>query len=339
MKTAFLQTGADVMEQQELWTSGVPELKEALGASQEEVLRLLKNVYGNATAPRGLWQDVDKTFKKLGGRRVVGDASFWVWTEKNENPRNEGDEYTTIGFVGGHVDDFNRAGDLENPRWKEVRGLIDKAYAWGSRKTQSFQHTGLDLEVHQRGADRWISINQDYYVETIQDIGIPEQRLRGDPDSRLSAAEIAACRASLGALQWCATQTQLQICARVNLLLSELSAVSTIQVAKEIQDVIKEVRKEKTEIKLWRLPEAHHWQDFTVVTLADQAHANRPCGGSTGGLITFLGGPQHLHGDVGKLNVVAWKTWKLRRKAISTNDGEIQAVLEGEDMNFRTRFL
>ena len=324
MKTAFLQTGADVMEQQELWTSGVPELKEALGASQEEVLRLLKNVYGNATAPRGLWQDVDKTFKKLGGRRVVGDASFWVWTEKNENPRNEGDEYTTIGFVGGHVDDFNRAGDLENPRWKEVRDLIDKAYAWGSRKTQSFRHTGLDLEVHQRGADRWISINQDYYVETIQDIGIPEQRLRGDPDSRLSVAEIAACRASLGALQWCATQTQLQICARVNLLLSELSAVSTIQVAKEIQDVIKEVRKETTEIKLWRLPEAHHWQDFTVVTLADQAHANRPCGGSTGGLITFLGGPQHLHGDVGKLNVVAWKTWKLRRKAISTNDGEIK---------------
>ena len=111
MKTAFLQTGADVMEKQELWTSEVPELKEALGASQDEVLRLLKNDYGNATAVRGLWQDVDKTFKKLGGRRAVGDASFRVWAEKNDNLRNEGDEYTTIiiGFVGGRVDDFNRA--------------------------------------------------------------------------------------------------------------------------------------------------------------------------------------------------------------------------------------
>lgn len=81
------------------------------GASQDEVLRLLKNDYGNATAVRGLWQDVDKTFKKLGGRRAVGDASFRVWTEKNDNLRNEGDEYTTIiiGFVGGRVDDFNRA--------------------------------------------------------------------------------------------------------------------------------------------------------------------------------------------------------------------------------------
>jgi len=58
---------------------------------------------------------------------------------------------------------------------------------------------------------------------------------------------------------------------------------------KEIQEVIKEARKDTTEIKLWRLPEAQHWQDFTVVTVADQ-HANRPCGGSTGGLITFLGG-------------------------------------------------
>ena len=60
--------------------------------------------------------------------------------------------------------------------------------------------------------------------------------------------------------------------------------------AKEIQEVIKEARKDTTEIKLWRLPEAQHWQDFTVVTLADQAHADRPCGGSTGGLNTFLGG-------------------------------------------------
>ena len=36
---------------------------------------------------------------------------------------------------------------------------------------------------------------------------------------------------------------------------------------------------------------------------------------------------------------MAWKTWKLRRKAISTNDGEIQSILEGEDLCFRTRFL
>ena len=47
MSTAFLQTGTQEMEQEELYTSGVPELKKALGASQNDLLRLVKNIYGN----------------------------------------------------------------------------------------------------------------------------------------------------------------------------------------------------------------------------------------------------------------------------------------------------
>ena len=339
MKTAFLQTGTEEMEKQQIYTSGVPELRKALGASEDEILKLLKNVYGNATAPRGLWKDVDRTFTRLGGHRVIGDSSFWVWTEPNSNPMNEADLHKVIGFVGGHVDDFNRAGDMENANWKQVRKKIDEAYKWGTMKTQAYRHTGLDLEVHEDKQDRWISINQDFYVETLMDVAIPSERLRGDPTSTLSSSEVAACRASLGALQWCATQTQLQICARVNLLLSELTATGTMLVAKEIQELVKEVRAGPTTLKIFKLKEVQHWQDVVVVTLADQAHANRPQGGSTGGLLCFLGGPQHFYGDVGRLNVMAWKTWKLRRKAISTNDGEIQSILEGEDLSFRTRFL
>ena len=36
---------------------------------------------------------------------------------------------------------------------------------------------------------------------------------------------------------------------------------------------------------------------------------------------------------------ITWRTWKLKRKAISSNDAEVQAALEGEDMNFRLRVL
>ena len=339
MSTAFLQTGKFEMEQQQLWTHGVPELKRALGAEEHEVLRLLRNIYGNATAPRGLWKDVDRTFSQLGGKRIVGDASFWVWTEPNPDARNEADAFRTIGFVGGHVDDFNRAGDMENEKWLKIRDAIDKAYKWGTRKSQSFRHTGIDLEVCEKGEERWVQLNQDYYIEGISDLAIPPERLRQDPKSLLTPAEMAACRASLGALQWVATQTQLQICARVNLLLTELTVHKTLIVAKEINDLVKEVRKDPVTLKLWRLPEINHWQDATIVTLADQAHCNRPNGGSTGGLITFIGGPQIYDGQAGRLSVVSWRTWRLRRKAISTNDGEIQCMLEGEDANFRTRFL
>eukprot|EP00435_Cladocopium_sp_Y103_P016458 s2780_g4.t1 len=115
--------------------------------------------------------------------------------------------------------------------------------------------------------------------------------------------EVAACRAAFGALQWLATQTQVHICARVNLLLTELTVTKTLQTAKEIQAFIKE------------------------------AHAKRPQGGSTGGYLTLMGGPQIAQGEAGRLS---W-TWRLKRKAISTNDGEIQSMVDGEDANFRTR--
>lgn len=91
--------------------------------------------------------------------------------------------------------------------------------------------------------------------------------------------------------------------------------------------------------KFWHLPSVKHWQDAVVVTLADQAHANRPGGDSTGGLLTLIGGPEHQSGAAGRLSIVGGRTWKLKRKAICTNDGEVQSMLEGEDNNFRTRFL
>ena len=339
MSTAFLQTGSVEMQQEELYTSGVSELKHALGANEDEVLRLLRNVYGNATAPRGLWKDLDRTFTKLGAHRIIGDSSFWVWLQKNPHPRNEADQMETIGYVGGHVDDFNRSGDLENPEWLSIRAAIDKAYKWGTMKSQSFRHTGIDLQVCEHNDERWVQLSQDFYAESLTDLAIPVHRLRDDPASSLIRSEIAACRASLGAMQWLATQTQLQICAHVNLLLTELTTSPTVTSAKEVQELIKEVRGNPITLQLWRLPEVQHWQDMCVITLADQAWGNRPQGGSTGGYITFLGGPQHVQGKAGRLSIVSWKTWKLRRKAISTNDGEIQSMLEGEDANFRTRLL
>ena len=189
-----------------------------------------------------------------------------------------------IGYVGGHVDDFNRSGDLSNPAWLEVRKQIDAAYKWGSMKQQCFRHTGIDLEVMEKNNERWIQLSQDFYADSLQDLAISAERLRQDPKDPLSPGEVAACRAALGALQWLATQTQVHICARVNLLLTELTVTKTLQTAKEIQSLIKEVRQDPVTLRLWHLPEVTHWQDMTVVTLADQAHANRPQGGSTGRL-------------------------------------------------------
>ena len=39
------------------------------------------------------------------------------------------------------------------------------------------------------------------------------------------------------------------------------------------------------------------------------------------------------------ISVIGWRTWKLKRKAIGSNDVEVQSILEAEDQNFRARLL
>ena len=124
-------------EARKIWTYGVPELKQALGAEDHEVFRILKNAYGNSTAPRGLCEDVDRAFTELGGKRILGDSSFSFWIHPNPHPRSERDQFKTIGFVGGQVDDFNRAGNLECEEWLKGCQEIDKAYKWGTVNPKS----------------------------------------------------------------------------------------------------------------------------------------------------------------------------------------------------------
>ena len=108
-------------------------------------------------------------------------------------------------------------------------------------------------------------------------------------DEELTAAEISQCRGALGAVQWLAVQTQSLLCAWCNLLLSDLVNGPTIRTAKEIQGLITEARRNPCRLIFKKLPGVTHWQEMRVVRLGDQAHCNRPHGGSTGGLICTTG--------------------------------------------------
>ena len=73
-------------------------------------------------------------------------------------------------------------------------------------RTILYRHTGIDVEVCEKGSESWVQLCQDYYTEGIPDLCVPAERLRGDPNNELNSNEISACRAALGALPWAATQ-------------------------------------------------------------------------------------------------------------------------------------
>ena len=84
---------------------------------------------------------------------------------------------------------------------------------------------------------------------------------------------------------------------------------------------------------------AKHWTDVVFISMGDQAHNRRPKHGSTGGPVTLAAGPDCASGHVCTMSLLAWRTWKLKRKAISSNDADVQSILGAEDQNFRVRLL
>ena len=338
LATAFLQTQPTEADQN-IWTTGVHELRDALGIGEAGIMKVLRNIYGSTTAPRGLWLDLHKTLVSLEGVPALGERCLWAWYSK-EFKDDTGQFPRLLGVMGGHVDDFHVAGNPHSEEWKVIYNKILAAYKWGMAKEQNYRHAGTDLKtIFNKDKTFKISIDQNSYVETLLDVDIRPERLYEDPSSKLDKREVAACRTALGSLQWLAIQTQPQICARCNLLLTEVVTGGTLETAKEIQQMIAEVRAEPFHLEFFKLPDAKRWCDVVFISMGDQAHNNRPQGDSTGGMITLAAGPGSINGHVTPMVIISWRSWKLKRKAIGSNDAEVQAILEAEDQNFRVRML
>ena len=301
-------------------------------------MRVLRNIYGSKTAPRGLWLDLHKTLVSLGATPILGERCLWAWFSKTELDAT-GRFPRLLGVMGGHVDDFHCCGNFQSEEWQKIYNQILSAYKWGTAKRGNYRHAGTDLKtVFDKASNKFkLVIDQDAYVESVADVAIPPERLH--QNGPLQKQETAACRTALGALQWLAIQTQPQLCARCNLLLTEVVTNGTLETAREIQQMIAEVRSEPFSLEFFKLPKATNWNDVVFISMGDQSHSNRPQGDSTGGLLTLAAGPDAISGKVTPMTLISWRTWKLKRKAIGSNDAEVQSILEAEDQNFRVRML
>ena len=332
LATAFLQTQPTEADQN-LWTRGVSELREALDVPADGVMKILKNIYGSITAPRGLWLDLHRRLASIGGKPLIGERCIWIWQSATE--KDASGIPLVLGIMGGHVDDFHRCGNRLSHEWIQ----IDKLYEWGTAKRGNYRHAGTDLtSITNKDGSVEVKINQQYYIDSITDVNIDPDRLRQE-NAVMNPEEVAACRATWGSLQWLALQTQLQLCARCNLLASEITTKRLMQSALELQQLVGEIRKHSYQLHCKKPPGVESWRDMVFVTFCDQAHVNRSKMEFTGGLISVATGPHASEGKVTYMAPLAWRSWKLRRKAISSNDAEVQAILGGEDQNFRIRVL
>ena len=142
----------------------------------------------------------------------------------------------------------------------------------------------------------------------------------------------------LAALPW-ALCNGWQFKVSLNLLLTEVVTNGTLETAREIQQMISEVQADPFSLEYSKLPGAKQWNDVVLISMGDQSHSNRPQGDSTRGTVTLAAGPDTVSGKVVPMTLISWRTWKLKRKAIGSNDAEVQSILKAEDQNIRVKML
>ena len=249
-------------------------------------------------------------------------------------PRKNWRALPVFGIVGRLVEDFLMAGDLKDDRWLRTREKIREIYKWGSVNSGKFRFVGID---YTQNADYSISCDQAHYAEGLGDLEIPTHRLQHD-NNVLTKFEEAACRNKLGELHWLVVSSMPLLSARVGLLLSSVKEGAPMQVARDIQTLLAEAKQTSSEIFMPNLV-VKYWKDVVFCCFPDASLHTRPQGGSIGGYILLVAETGIQQGELVQMAPIVWRSWKLERKAVGTNDGEIQSMHVGEDALFRVRLL
>ena len=160
IKAAFLQ--GKTQEDRLIAVEPVPEMVKAMNLKPSEVCRLVKSAYGLIDAPFLWYTELDQQLRSLNFIPSPFDPCLYLLYEEGKDE--------PAGILGVHVDDGLCGG---NQYFHEMIKRLEAKFPFGSRKTQSFVFTGI--EMHQQN-DYSIVMSQEKYVSKINPIHIQPQR-------------------------------------------------------------------------------------------------------------------------------------------------------------------
>ena len=327
VKAAFLQ-GNKFKDEEKRYALPPPELAKALGMDPKDKrpVRLEKSVYGLTRAPLDWYKRVGELLVNLGGIQMKSDPCVWIFHERDEtgNVVVENGKARVIGMIGAYVDDFLIAGETGNPQWEKPISTLEKSFRWTPWESWHFKQTGLTIQQNPETFE--IELSQQEYLDTITEIEIPPAR-KNNPKDAATDSEKTNLRGLLGALQWLHTQSRMDIAAEVGLLQSS-SKNATVASLLEANRILRKARKnaENTAIKIRKIPD-----EVIVTGWSDASLKNRVDDASTGGYIIGLSSTKILEGEREQITPISWRSYKLRRVAVSSLSAETQALRGMED--------
>ena len=271
--------------------------------------KLKKTVYGLCDAARSWYLRVKQEFLRCGMVMCKLDQAMFLYFS----------EGVLSGIACLHVDDILWAGTADFEA--NVIATMKDKFQIGSNETKSFKYVGVNI----KGTSGTVRVDQEHYIEGLQEVGIASDRFRSDD---LTANEKKVYRALVGQLNWVATQTRPDVLFEVCLL----SSVFDTATVEDLLCANKLVRKLKASSVILKFPKLHNDSLF-VECYSDASFGNLINGGSQGGYVIFISDTD------GNRCPVSWQSKRVCRVVKSTLAAETLAALDAAQAGVFTATL
>ena len=315
-KTAFLQ-GGDAELKEDIYGMPPPEVRKRLKMKDDEILRIVRAIYGLLNAPKKWYESLSQFLISDGWVLHGLDKCLF----KRIDPKNN----CVVGFLGVHVDDILCAGN--GPVYDEAIQRLRTRFpfgAWECALETSLTYCGCEVKQVSRYQ---VHLSQERFALSVDEINLSNER-KLEVTEEVSFPERKAMRQVLGALNWRATQS-------APWLLSTVSHLQGCIESASVQDIL-------SLNKLVRLQRRYFNQglhfpnfdgDVMIVSFTDASWATRRDGSSQGGQITLMMGKNVINGAKTPFSVLSWSSRRLRRVARSSTSAEAQMTANTLDFH------
>ena len=272
-----------------------------------EVCRLVKSAYGLIDAPFLWYTELDQQLRSLNFIPSPFDPCLYLLYEEGKDE--------PAGILGVHVDDGLCGG---NQYFHEMIKRLEAKFPFGSRKTQSFVFTGI--EMHQQN-DYSIVMSQEKYVSKINPIHIQPQR-KIQENLPVTERERQDLRALIGSLQYASVNTRPDLSSRLSFLQSEVNK-ATVETLIQGNRILHEAKKYKdAHVRIQPIP----MDQIRFLAFSDASFASKKQPESHTGTIIMT-----THADIGKnhvcpVNPISWGCKKIQRVVTSTLSAETTSL-------------
>ena len=270
-------------------------------------------LYGLNDASREFYFSVVEAMKEVGCQQSRLDPALFYFSKNG----------CLMGIMASHVDDFLHAGESEFGE-HIMRKLRDRFLA-GKIEVGNFGYVGFQVTQ----SDEGIELNQDDYVQGLDDVVVHRQQVCNKQEA-VTSAEQTLLRGLVGCVNWAVQGTRPDVAFDVVDLSTRFQCASVGDLIRAVKVIVK-LKSETVKVSFPNLGDCSTW---SIVVFTDASHANICNGqGSVGAHAVFV---RNSHWKTCPLH---WQAGKIKRVVKSSLAAEALSLQEGVDAALYTRHV